>query len=264
MCLGYYILHEGMIGVIDETLTEIDYDDLQETKRQEYDTTGGWIGITDKYWLMALIPNQNESVKARYHAIADGDDFKYQSDFIGASQNLAPGATIDNSVMLFAGAKKTVLLDEYEQKFGIKNLDLAVDFGWFYFLTKPIFFAIHWLNGVLGNFGLAILALTLVIKAFLFPLANKSYISMSKMKLLQPKMKDMKERYADDRQKLNKAMMELYKKEKVNPLSGCLPIIVQIPYFSHCTRCYSLPLKCGMRHFLAGYMIYQPKTHWAC
>ena len=229
--LGYYILHEGMIGVIDETLTEIDYDDLQETKRQEYDTTGGWIGITDKYWLMALIPNQNESVKARYHAIADGDDFKYQSDFIGASQNLAPGATIDNSVMLFAGAKKTVLLDEYEQKFGIKNLDLAVDFGWFYFLTKPIFFAIHWLNGVLGNFGLAILALTLVIKAFLFPLANKSYISMSKMKLLQPKMKDMKERYADDRQKLNKAMMELYKKEKVNPLSGCLPIIVQIPIF---------------------------------
>ena len=229
--LGYYILHEGLIGVIDQTLTEIDYDDLQDNQSQEFDTTGGWMGITDKYWLMALIPNQQETVKARYHAIAEGDDFKYQSDFLGSTQTLAVGASVSSSAMLFAGAKQTNLLDQYQNDLGITNFDLAVDFGWFYFLTKPIFFAIHWLNGVLGNFGLAILALTLVIKAFLFPLANKSYKSMSKMKLLQPKMVELKERHADDRQNLNQAMMELYKKEKVNPLSGCLPIIVQIPIF---------------------------------
>ena len=229
--LGYYILHEGLIGVINETLTEIDYDDLQETKNQEYESTGGWMGITDKYWLMALVPNQSEVVKARYHAITDGEDYKYQADFLGATQTLNVGDKLKSSAMLFAGAKQTTLLDTYEEELGIKNFDLAVDFGWFYFLTKPIFYAIHWLNGVLGNFGLAILALTLGIKAILYPLANKSYVSMSKMKLLQPKMKDMKDKYADDRQKLNQAMMELYKKEKVNPLSGCLPIIVQIPIF---------------------------------
>jgi YidC/Oxa1 family membrane protein insertase len=154
-----------------------------------------------------------------------------QVDFLSPGQQVAPGDSVERQSRLFAGAKETTLLDRYSEDLGIVNFDLAVDFGWFYFLTKPIFLAIHWLHGVFGNFGVAILLLTLGIKLVFFPLANKSYTSMSKMKLLQPKMQELKERYGDDRTKMNQELMELYKKEKVNPLSGCLPIIVQIPVF---------------------------------
>lgn len=229
--LGYYILHEGLVGVFDKTLKEVDYDDLQNEPAEKQATTGGWLGITDKYWLASLVPDQQTPVKTSFKATSRGSEYTYQSDFLEPVENVAAGATAESTNRLFAGAKETTLLDRYQDELGIVNFDLAVDFGWFYFLTKPIFLALHWLNGVLGNFGVAILILTLGIKLLLFPLANKSYVSMSKMKLLQPKMQELKEKHGDDRQKLNQEMMGLYKKEKVNPLSGCLPILVQIPIF---------------------------------
>lgn len=233
--LGFYILHEGLIGVFDQALEEVDYSDLIDDgvvmPARKQPTTGGWLGITDKYWLTALIPDQTETVQTSFTGDrANGRD-RYQADFLTDAKSVAPGQTLEVTNRLFAGAKETTLLDSYSEKLGIENFDLAVDFGWFYWLTKPIFYGIHYLHGVLGNFGLAILALTFGIKLLFFPLANKSYKSMSKMKLLQPKMVELKERYGDDRQKLNMEMMELYKKEKVNPLSGCLPILLQIPVF---------------------------------
>lgn len=230
--LGFYILHEGLIGVFNETLSEIDYDDLLEQRKIEQDTTGGWLGITDKYWLVALVPDQSIPVKTTFNTPQAANSIeRYQADFVTEAVSIPPGGNHVLESKLFAGAKQTTLLDKYSEDFGIKNFDLAIDFGWFYFLTKPIFYAIHWLNEILGNFGLAILALTVGIKAVFFPLANKSYKSMSKMKLLQPKMVELKERYGDDRQKLQMEMMSLYKNEKVNPLSGCWPIMVQIPVF---------------------------------
>lgn len=229
--LGYYLLHEGLLGVFDGTLKEVKYKDLKKDGDIKMPSEGGWLGITDKYWLAAVIPDPKAKVQTAFSYGQRGNEDLYQADFLGDAQTVAPGASAEVTTRLFAGAKETLLLDKYQKDLGIVNFDLAVDFGWFYFLTKPIFYAIHWLHRFLDNFGLAIIALTFCIKAAFFPLANKSYRSMSKMKLLQPKMKELKERFGDDRQKLNTAMMELYKKEKVNPLSGCLPIVIQIPVF---------------------------------
>ncbi|MGF1630002.1 MAG: membrane protein insertase YidC [Kiloniellaceae bacterium] len=235
--LDFYILHEGPLGVFNGTLEEYDYDgDLSDNYQgQEVvinkTTTGGWLGITDKYWLAALVPSQDAEVKARFVYNQPGGRDHYQSDFLYAAATVAPGASIETTSRLFAGAKVVPTLQRYEETYGIANFDLAVDFGWFYFLTKPIFLALHWLNEQLGNFGLAILALTVVIKLVFFPLANKSYKSMAKMRKLQPKMLELRERYGEDKQRLNQEMMGLYKKEGANPLSGCLPILIQIPVF---------------------------------
>ena len=229
--LGFYILHEGPLGVFDGTLREYDYDDVQETRKIEVISNGGWIGITDKYWLAALVPDQAENFTYRFvHSIENKDD-RYQVDYIGQSSSLAAGASIEITNRLFAGAKEVTLLDAYSEKFGIQNFDLAVDFGWFYFLTKPFFYAISWLNSYLGNFGLAILAFTVLVKAVFYPLANKSYRSMAKMRDLTPKLMTLREQYGDDKMRLNQEMMAIYKKEKVNPASGCLPILLQIPVF---------------------------------
>ena len=229
--LGFYILHEGPLGVFDGTLREYDYDDVQETRKIEVTSNGGWIGITDKYWLAALVPDQVENCTYRFvHSIENKDD-RYQVDYIGQSSSLAAGASIEITNRLFAGAKEVKLLDSYSEKFGIQNFDLAVDFGWFYFLTKPFFYAISWLNSYLGNFGLAILAFTVLVKAVFYPLANKSYRSMAKMRDLTPKLMTLREQYGDDKMRLNQEMMAIYKKEKVNPASGCLPILLQIPVF---------------------------------
>ena len=229
--LGYAILHEGPLGVLNGSLKQIKYKELKEKHPVEEDTSGGWLGITDKYWLTAIIPDPKASVKARFdYATAGGMD-KYQADFLGAAQTVAPGASADYSSRLFAGAKEVRLLDHYKSTENIDRFDLAVDFGWFYFLTKPIFYVLNTFHSWLGNFGLAILLLTVIIKALFFPLANKSYRAMSKMKALQPEMVKLRERFGDDRARLNQEMMELYKREKVNPAAGCLPIIVQIPVF---------------------------------
>jgi YidC/Oxa1 family membrane protein insertase len=229
--LGYYILFEGMLGVIQGTLHEEKYDDLKKVGSKAEDTKGGWLGITDKYWLAALIPDQGETVKTRFaHSLADGMD-KYQADYLGEARELKAGGTAEATTRLFAGAKEVRLLQAYEQDLGIQRFDYAVDWGWFFFLTKPIFQLMDWFYRQVGNFGIAILLLTLTVKILFFPLANRSYRMMSKMKKLQPIMTDLKEKYGDDRVKINQEMMALYKREKVNPLSGCLPIVLQIPVF---------------------------------
>lgn len=229
--LGFYILHEGPIGVFGGTLKEPDYDDLQENDSISEKSVGGWIGITDKYWLVALVPNQNNNFNYRFtHSLQNKDD-RYQVDYLGAGEQIRPGNTFEVVNRLFSGAKEVKRLDDYGARFRIENFDLAVDFGWFYFLTKPFFYAISWLYGYLGNFGLAILAFTVFVKAIFFPLANKSYRSMAKMRELTPKLQAMREQFGNDKMRLNQEMMALYKEEKVNPASGCLPILIQIPVF---------------------------------
>jgi YidC/Oxa1 family membrane protein insertase len=229
--LGYYILHEGLLGVVDNTLHEIDYKDLVKEGPQQFATTGGWLGITDKYWLIALVPEQERQVQARFlHTLSDDQD-KYQSDFLYQTITVPAGGTVEVTSRLFAGAKEAKLLDAYRDNLGIPRFDRAVDFGWFYFLTKPFFYALHYFAGVFGNFGLAILLLTILVKAAFFPLANKSYKAMAKMRKVQPEMLELRERYGDDKQKLNQEMMALYKREGANPVSGCLPVVIQIPVF---------------------------------
>lgn len=229
--LGYYILHEGPIGVLGGVLQEIDYSDLRDDARIDFETTGGWLGFTDKYWLVALVPDQNRRINASFrHTAPDGRD-RYQADFVGEPVTVAPGASATVADRLFAGAKEVELLDRYQAEYAIPLFDRAVDFGWFYFLTKPIFKLLHWLYKWTGNYGIAILILTLLIRVALFPLANKSFRAMSRMKQLQPEMMKIRERFEHDKARMNQELMELYRREKVNPMAGCLPIVVQIPIF---------------------------------
>ncbi|MBL6932327.1 MAG: membrane protein insertase YidC [Rhodospirillales bacterium] len=228
---GFYILHEGMLGVFDETLKEVDYDEMQETHSVQTATTGGWLGITDKYWLVALVPDQKIPVTTRFTYRNDSGLEKFQADFMGQPLTVQAGTSGEVTSHLFTGAKEVKVLDAYEENLGIARFDLAIDFGWFYFLTKPIFYTMIYINEHVGNFGVSILLLTVLIKLLFFPLANKSYVSMSKMKKLQPEMVKLRERFGDDKTKLNQEMMALYKREKANPASGCLPMLVQIPVF---------------------------------
>ena len=227
----FYILHEGLLGVFDGVLKEIDYDEIQESKLIQNKSKGGWIGITDKYWLTALIPDQKTAADNRFSDQLQKNLDNYQVDFRGAAQTIAPGATGETSSRFFAGAKEAQLIIDYRDQLNITRFDLAIDWGWFEFLTKPIFFALAYFNGFLGNMGLSILLLTVLIKLAFFPLANKSYRAMSKMKLLQPEMLKLRERFKDDKARLNQEMMAMYKREKANPASGCLPILPQIPVF---------------------------------
>ena len=227
----FYILHEGMLGVFDDVLKEIDYDEIQEEKLIQNKSKGGWIGITDKYWLTALIPDQNANIDTRFSdQIKKGVD-NYQVDFRGDAQIITPGAAAQASSKFFAGAKEAQLILDYRDQLDIARFDLAIDWGWFEFLTKPIFFALMYFTDYLGNMGLSILLLTVLIKLAFFPLANKSYRAMSKMKLLQPEMVKIRERFKDDKAKMNQEVMQLYKREKANPAAGCLPILPQIPVF---------------------------------
>ena len=232
--LGMYILHEGPLGVFDETLSEQDYSDLQEAGRDGISyatqTNGGWVGFTDKYWLAALIPSQMENVDFSMRALS-GAQPRYQTDYLGQTMMLPAGGEISWSASLFAGAKKVDLLDKYADELGIKNFDLAIDFGWFYFLTKPFFYALTWIHSMVGNFGVAIIVFTILMRLAMYPLASKSYRSMGKMRELAPQIQAMREAAGDDRTKLNQDMMALYRKEKVNPAAGCLPILLQIPIF---------------------------------
>jgi YidC/Oxa1 family membrane protein insertase len=244
---GFYILHEGLLGVFNGVLEEIKYKDLKESGTKKIDpSTGGWIGITDKYWLNALIPDQTAALNQRFsHFMTDGID-KYQTDYLGPKLTAAPGQMVSFKSNLFSGAKELKLLQKYETELGVKEFDLAIDFGWFFFITKPFFMALSWLHSHLGNFGLAILALTIGVKILFFPLANKSYRSMGKMKALQPKIKALQKQFGDDKPRLNQEMMALYKREKANPASGCLPILLQIPVFFSLYK--SLFISIEMRH----------------
>jgi len=229
---GFYILHEGPLGVLDGTLREINYEKLREQASVQQRTTGGWIGITDKYWLVSLVPDQTRTLTARFlHTQRQGSD-RYQVDTLGEQTlTVVPGGEAAAVSRLFAGAKEVGLLDGYGDTLGIAKFDLAIDFGWFYFLTKPFFYALIQLNKLIGNFGIAILVLTIVVKGLFYPLANSSYKAMSKMKKLQPEIAKVRERCGDDKTRMNEEMMALYKREGANPVAGCLPILIQIPVF---------------------------------
>ncbi len=230
---GYAVLHEGFVGIVgDSRVQEYTYDAIEkETKSTRlYEGTGGWLGMTDKYWAAAVIPEQTKNFKGRFTATGAGVK-TYQSDVLGDAVSVAPGASASAVSMVFAGAKETRVIDAYQVSPGIKNFDLMIDWGWFYFITKPLFWLIDWIYGIVGNFGVAILAVTVLVKGLFFPLANRSYLSMAKMKAVQPQMEEIKKRYPDDKQKQQQEFMELYKKEGVNPVAGCLPVVLQIPVF---------------------------------
>jgi YidC/Oxa1 family membrane protein insertase len=225
-----YILHEGPIGVFNGRLNDsVAYKDLKPGEPKTFSTTGGWIGFTDKYWLVSLVPDQEQAVNAGFQRGDHAD--VYQADFTGSEQVVPPQGSVAITKRLFAGAKELRLLENYQSTLGIPLFDHAIDFGWFDFLTKRIFQALDFFNHLLGNFGLAILLLTVIIKLLFFPLANKSYRAMSKMKLLQPEIQKLRERFADDKQRLNQEVMALYSRSGANPMAGCLPIVIQIPVF---------------------------------
>ena len=227
---GFYILHEGPIAVLNDRLIEIDYDDIIEEGSKTVISKGGWVGITDKYWLAALIPDQRSRIEGGFKAVLKNIE-RYQAQYTSNEIALEQGETASIKSNLFIGAKEVNLLDKYSNLLSIEMFDRAVDFGWFYIITKPLFLLLHKLSALLGNVGLSILALTVLIRILLFPLANKSFKSMSKMKILTPKMTEIRERYKNDKLKMQQEIMSLYKSEKVNPLSGCLPILIQIPIF---------------------------------
>ena len=228
---GFMILHEGPLGYLNGALEEYSYKDLQEDGTKTHSTQGGWLGITDKYWLAALIPGQKHALKTNFRNVRIADHERFQIDYLSETLTLSPNKNLEITNHLFAGAKKLNLLDAYEAQLDIPHFDLAVDFGWFYFITKPLFHALTFLNSWLGNFGLAILLLTILLKLVFLPLANKSYRSMARMKELQPEMERIRTLYADDKMKMNQEVMDLYKREKANPLSGCMPMLIQIPVF---------------------------------
>ena len=227
---GFYI-HEGPVGVINGELKEKDYDDLKEDGPFEWVSNGGWMGIKDQYWLVALVPDQEGEGKVRFiHNQRNGDD-KYQVDFRRGPFTVPVGGSLNVTDRLFAGAKEIRVLESYKDELGIERFHMAIDYTKLFFLTIPLHKVILYFDRLLGNIGLAILLLTVLVKLVFFPLANKSYKSMSKMKKLQPKMIELREKYKDDKQKLQQEMMALYKAENANPMSGCLPIVIQIPVF---------------------------------
>lgn len=239
--LGYYVLHEGLIGFVgDQGLQEYTYSKLdkespvpgQNTLGKVWDNAvGGFLGITDKYWAAAVVPDQAQAYQGSFTARQDPTGKVYQANVLGAAQTLQPGATTEMTQRLFAGAKEVAVVDQYQDGYGIKNFDRLIDWGWFYFITKPLFKVLDFFYRLFGNFGVAILIVTVILKIFFFPLANKSYASMAKMKAVQPEMTSIRERYADDKVKQQQALMELYKKEKINPVAGCWPVLIQIPVF---------------------------------
>ena len=235
---NFFILHEGLISMSDGELAEVDYDDVADYEFNPREGAqakviqvegNGWTGFTDHYWMTTLIPDAGSPFKS----VNKFDPRRniYQAETVLPTQTVAPGETVSADSRLFAGAKEWGAIRRYQNDEGVDRFLDSIDWGWFFFLTKPIFAVLHWLNALIGNMGWAIIALTLLIKALLLPLAYKSYVSMAKMKELQPQMEAIKESAGDDRQKMQQEMMALYKKEKVNPASGCLPILLQIPIF---------------------------------
>jgi len=238
---GYYILHEGLIGYLGEQgLQEYPYKKIDDAKQVSFNVTNAWLGITDKYWASALLPDTTAKLQARYSSNLVGKVRTYQTDYLGEAQTIPIGGTASTNARLFAGAKEAgvvginfplVGLGGYNKQLGLNHFDLLIDWGWFYFITKPMFLALDYFYHLVGNFGVAILLVTVLVKLLFFPLANKSYASMAKMKSVQPQLAALKERYPDDKVKQQQEMMEIYKKEKINPIAGCLPVALQIPVF---------------------------------
>ena len=231
---GYSVLHEGFVGVIgDGGVQEVTYAGIEKAtgKVNAFKGDGGWLGFTDKYWGSAIIPDQTAPIEARFSASGTVQPVDYQADFLGKEQTVAPGATAETMTRVFAGAKEVSTIDNYASRLGIKKFDLMIDWGWFYFITKPLFLLIDAIYHWVGNFGVAILIVTVLVKLAFFPLANRSYNSMAKMKKIQPQIAALKDLYPDDRVKQQQEQMALFKREGVNPVAGCLPMVIQIPVF---------------------------------
>ena len=228
---NFFILHEGPLSVTDGVLEEYDYDDLKDQKKIKLNSVGGWIGMTDKYWQTAIISDQNEPVQQTYsYSFAENTD-NFQTDLVGAKIVVGDGDNVSHNLKLFAGPKIVQVIEQYMDEYGVQEFDRSVDFGWFYFLTKPIFHVLEFIFGYVGNFGWSIVIFTLLMRICFFPLAQASFKSMAKMKKLGPELQRLKEQYGDDRAGMQKEMMALYKREKANPIAGCLPILLQIPVF---------------------------------
>ena len=228
---NFFILHEGPLSVTEGVLEEYDYDDLKEKQKIKLNSVGGWIGMTDKYWQTTIIPNQNEPVQQTYsYSFVENID-NFQTDLVGAKIVVGNGDNISHNLKLFAGPKIVSVIEQYMDEYGVQEFDRSVDFGWFYFLTKPIFHVLEFIFGYVGNFGWAIIIFTILMRICFFPLAQQSFKSMAKMKKLGPELQRLKEQYGDDRAGMQKEMMALYKREKANPIAGCLPILLQIPVF---------------------------------
>tara|TARA_B100001564_G_scaffold357101_1_gene372637 strand:+ start:431 stop:2113 length:1683 start_codon:yes stop_codon:yes gene_type:complete len=228
----FFILHEGPLGVFNDTLKEISYDELEEEKKiVEEKVKNGWIGYTDHYWQIAIFPDTNESFKATFKTLNNRRN-SVQIEFINENiKSVKPNESLVAKSYIFAGAKEVPLIDKYMKELNVNSLDLSVDFGWFYFLTKPLFYALNFLSIKFQNFGIGIIILTIFIRIILFPLANKSFKSMNSMRILTPEIQRVRERYKDDKQKMNQEMFALYREKKINPAAGCLPILIQIPIF---------------------------------
>ena len=223
---NFYILHEGLIGVFDDQLVEKDYDDIED-KKYSINAKEGWTGITDKFWTVIMVPEKNKDFRS---------DFEYKNKFKAnfietKSTEVGANEKKSSQIKIIVAAKEVDVIDSYAESENIKKFDLVIDWGWFYWLTKPFFFAIHYFFEVTGNYGVAIILITICIRILFFPLANASFRSMAKMKVLQPEITRLKELHKNDKMKMQQAMMALYKKEKVNPVSGCFPILIQIPFF---------------------------------
>ena len=228
---NFFILHEGPLSVTDGVLEEYDYDDLKDQKKIKLNSVGGWIGMTDKYWQTAIISDQNEPIQQTYsYSFAENTD-NFQTDLVGAKIVVGDGDNVSHNLKLFAGPKIVQVIEQYMDEYGVQEFDRSVDFGWFYFLTKPIFHVLEFIFGYVGNFGWSIVIFTLLMRICFFPLAQASFKSMAKMKKLGPELQRLKEQYGDDRAGMQKEMMALYKREKANPIAGCLPILLQIPVF---------------------------------
>ena len=230
--LGYYILFEGLIGVLGDKLQEVKYTDIEKAKVEQFkDVKNGWLGFTDKYWAAVLVPETTDRFDAKMSSATLGNVRTYQTDYLLDARNIAPGATGSANARLFAGAKEVATVNGYERDLGLNRFKLLIDWGMFWFITQPMFAVIDYFFRLVGNFGVAILIVTVLVKLAFFPLANKSYASMAKMKAVQPQMAALRERFPDDKVKQQQEMMELYKREKINPVAGCLPIAIQIPVF---------------------------------
>jgi len=241
------IVHEGAIGVFDGKLNQEKYKDWKkDAAPKTYPSTGGWLGITDKFWLAALIPEQGEKVTGQFRVTQAGGLDVYDSNFVAPTRIVAPGAVTTHTTRLFAGAKTVPLLKEYGKTLGVPRLDDAVDWGMFWFITRPIFLLLDFFFQHIGNFGVAILLLTVTVKLLFFPLANKSYESMSKMKKLSKPMEELRAKYKDDPAKQQQEIMALYSREKVNPFMGCLPLLIQIPVFYSLYKVLTVTIE--MRH----------------
>jgi YidC/Oxa1 family membrane protein insertase len=233
---GYSILHEGFVGVVggESGVQQIKYDKIEKEDRGEksFEGTGGWLGLTDKYWAATVIPSQDMPIEAHFLGSGTGPAMTFQSGYAGKDPlSIAAGASAEITSRVFAGAKETDTLDKYEASLGIDKFDRLIDWGYFYFITKPMFRLLHLIYSFVGNFGVAILCVTVLVKGVFFPLANRSYVSMAKMKAVQPQIAAIKDRFPDDKHKQQMEVMALYRREKINPVSGCLPLLIQLPVF---------------------------------